>query len=353
MFCDIINLGDNMNNVKGFLDSSVDYYSDINNLENGGYLIEVKANSDAGFNYPYLLFIPKYVNVDSTIIVEGANTSSGAIEIKDNISDKDLILKSVEATKDYFKNGHPIKRINEQTVNYPFLYPLFPRLRYRDKTFYNHMLSSNSMFIKKYDNDLEYLGISRTDLQLIEMIKDAQSRLKEYGINVEDKVIMYGFSSSAKFVNRFTLLHPEIVKCAFAAGLGGTVTLPLRELNGEKLLWPIGIGNIDEIDDEKLKLFRNVPQFYFQGMFDKVDSYQPNSYGTCINQGILEDDEAVQMYRLLGKNMNEDRWDTTTEIISSIDCSITLKSCENDHRPHMLNDIIEEIFNELSKNKSL
>jgi hypothetical protein len=195
----------------GFEDCNIEFIKNINNLEYGGYLILVSAKKELGFNYPYLLFIPKDVNIDSTIIVEGANASE-ITKLNDDSNDNNLVLESIGEVKDYFDNGHPIKKINEKTTNYPFLYPLFPRLMYRDKTFYNHMLSSNSMFNSKYDSDLEKLGLFRTDLQLIEMIKDASIRLKKYGLNIDEKVIMYGFSASAKFVNRFTLLHPEIVK---------------------------------------------------------------------------------------------------------------------------------------------
>jgi hypothetical protein len=341
-----------MNKIKGFENCDLEFTDNINNLEDGGYLIEVSSNKELGFNYPYLLFIPKNVNSDSTIIVEGSNTNKSETKIiMDVKSAKDIILKSVEDVKKYFGNNHPIKRINEKTTNYPFLYPLFPRLVYKNQDIYNHMLSTNSMFIE--DNDLKELGIYRTDLQLIEMIKDARDRLENYGLNVEDKVIMYGFSAAAKFANRFTLLHPEIVKCTFAAALGGTITLPLREIDGENLIWPVGIGNVKEITDEKLELYKQVPQFYFQGMLDKNDCYQMNGYGTCRYKGILQDKEAVQMYKLLGKNMNEDRWEKTINVISNLNFNITLASCEEGHKPHMLNDIIEETFNSLIKNKSL
>jgi hypothetical protein len=127
----------------------------------------------------------------------------------------------------------------------------------------------------------------------------------------------------------------------------------MRELDGEKLLWPVGIGNVDEIDDEKLELYKQVPQFYFQGIFDANDCYQPNGYGTCRNEGILQNDEAVQMYKLLGKNMNQDRWERTNQIISNLNCNITLKLCFDSHKPHMLNDVIEEKLSELMKNITL
>ncbi len=340
-----------MKNIKGFKDADVNYFDEINNLEHGGYLIEVPANSEKGFKYPYLLFVPTNVNINSTIIVEPSN-SIRAVNICGEEYINSSLKKSIDEVKEYFFAGHPIKRINERTTNYPFLYPLFPRIVYQNEIYYNHMLSSNSMDENKSEV-LNKLNIYRTDLQLIEMIKDASERLKEYGINIDEKVILYGFSASAKFVNRFTLLHPEIVKYAFAAGMGGTVTLPLKELNGKKLIWPIGLADMKEIDDEKLNLYRQVPQFYYQGIKDPVDSYQPDEDGTCKNKGILSDEEANILYKLLGKNMNEDRWSKTIEIINKLDYDITLKSFDDVHRPHMLNDIIEEKLTELQNQKKL
>lgn len=338
-----------MNNIEVFKDCKLEFVDNINNLTEGGYLIEVSDNKNAGFNYPYLLFIPNNVNIDSTIIVEGSNTGISTVTNKEN--EEESILQSIDNVRNYFKAGHPIKRINERITNYPFLYPLFPRINYEGNDIYNHMLSSNSMFSNNQDSI--NLGINRTDLQLIEMIKDASDRLRRYGLNIDDKVIMYGFSASSKFANRFTLLHPEMIKCTFATALGGTITLPLRELNGEKLLWPIGIGNVEEITDEKLELYKEIPQYYYQGMLDNNDCYKPNDRGIGTYNGILQNDEAIQMYKLLGKNMNEDRWENTRKIIDALNYNITLKSCDFSHNPHMMNDIIEEKLSKMINEMTL
>lgn len=330
-------------NNNAFSDCKVESFDRIGKIVNGGYLITVIENPSLGFNYSYLLFIPANPNYDSTIIVEGANTY-GSKQIFDIDDSKEFIEDAIEDVKKCFvENGNPIEIINEQTTNYPLLYPLFPRLYYRGRTFYNHMLSTNSMFSSKDLEDLKKLGLYRTDLQLIEMIKNARKRLIEYGLNVEEKVIITGFSASSKFANRFTILHPEIVKYTIGGGVGGTITLPIREINGEKLLWPIGIGNVEEITDEKLEIYKRVPQFYYQGIKDNNDSYQPNEFGTCKHPGILEDDEARQFYKYLGKEMNENRWNKTKEIISSLDCDIRLESIDGGHDPNIANNFVREI----------
>ena len=297
-----------------------------------------------------MIFIPTNVNPRSNIIVEGTNIPRAAL-----ISDfeKDSLLKTIKDIEDYFYYSSPIKSINEKTVNYPYIYPLFPRVVYKNKCYYNHMLSSNSMFNKEDEKTLKALGIYRTDLQLIEMINDAKRRMISYGLEIDDKVIMYGFSASAKFANRFTLLHPELVKYTIAGAIGGTITLPVKEYNGEKLLWPVGIGNIEEVSDEKLEIYKEVPQVYFQGMLDKNDSYQPNEKGTCKYKDILQDDEAIQMYKILGKNMNGDRFEKTLQIIKKLNFNINIKACDGGHSPNIMTETIEEIFRNLDKSKQL
>jgi hypothetical protein len=186
------------------------------------------------------------------------------------------------------------------------------------------------------------------------MIKDASARLKKYGLNVDEKVILYGFSSSAQYVNRFTLLHPEIVKYAFAGALGGMITLPYREINGEKTLWPIGIGNVEEITDEKLELYKKVPQFYFQGVLDDNDCFQPNDFGTSRDNDLLQNEEAVQLYSILGRDMNRTRWKNTEQIITNLNTNISMAlSQEYGHNPHMMDDAIEEVLKESSRKRNI
>ncbi|HOZ54088.1 MAG TPA: hypothetical protein PKY25_02020 [Bacilli bacterium] len=341
----------NIVNSNIFEDCMVKTYENIFNTNNSGQLITVKENIGLGFNYPYILFIPTNINHNSTIIVEGSNSrESKKINSSDNIND--IIQESIDdVRKSFIGSNNPIYKINEEILNYPVLYPLFPRLVYKGIPYYNHMLSSNSMFSSKDEENLKKLGLYRTDLQLIKMIEDSKRRLLEYGLNIDEKIIINGFSSSAKFANRFTLLHPEIVKYTIAGGIGGTITLPIREINGEKLLWPVGIGNVEEITNEKLEIYKSVPQYYYQGMQDDKDPYESNENGTCKYPQILQDEEAKQLYKFLGKFMNEARWDKTKQIISSLGYNIKLESLEGGHNPNIARDAISKIITDMYNEK--
>ena len=183
----------------------------------------------------------------------------------------------------------------------PVLFPLFPRIHNGEETIYNHMLSSNSL-----DNNtlkIKELGLERVDLQLISMFKDAKKRLKEYDIYVDDKFIINGFSASAKFANRFTLLHPEYVKLCIAGGVSGILTLPLKELNGKKLLYPVGLGNFDT----NVEMFKKVRQFYYMGNSDSNDPFVFNKNRSA-NSGIIKNDELQQMVDIFSVDPIKDRW---------------------------------------------
>ena len=137
------------------------------------------------------------------------------------------------------------------------------------------MLSSNSL--NKNTRGLKDDNLERVDLQLICMIKNARSVLNKAGIKVDEKVIIDGFSASSKFANRFTLLHPELVKLCIGGGISGSLTLPLYDVNGEKLLWPVGVGNIKELLGQDAVInkeeFLKVRQFYYMGSKDTNDPF--------------------------------------------------------------------------------
>lgn len=195
-----------------------------------GKLYLCEANSEKGFNFPYTLFVPDNIDINTSLIVEGANTGKSNENIDDAID---------EVIHDCM--NRIIIECNSET-NFPILTPCFPRIYTKeDGCIYTHMLTSKVLNYEK--NNLK-----RIDIQLVNMIDNAKEKLMELGINSDHQVILDGFSASAKFVNRFALLHPEIVKLVTAGACSGTGILPIKEIAGEKLLYPIGCGNLDITD---------------------------------------------------------------------------------------------------------
>ena len=215
-------------------------FENKNNLIGKMSHFRVPSNIEKGFNFDYVLMVPENIDSNTSLIYEGMNYSTSK-----KFNEEEAIDYIYENSKS-FRN--PIFKCNKET-NYPILTPLIPR--YYDSNLgvevFTTQLSSTCLL------DSIEARYKRIDNQIINMIDDAIERLSKNGIIVDKKIIIHGFSSSAKFANRFTILHPSRVKLCIAGGLAGCLTLPIRELNGERLIYPVGIGNISEITDDMLE----------------------------------------------------------------------------------------------------
>lgn len=319
-----------------------------------GKIILIKANPKNGFNFDYTIYIPKTINPETTLIVEGSNFGSTYDWSREKILNE-MMKEVIEPGK----TGKPIYEI-ATNLGMPVLYPIFPKWANKKGPIYNIMLSSNSL--NHNTPMLKELGLERVDLQLIQMIKDAKLKLKD--LEIDEKIIIDGFSASAKFANRFTLLHPEIVKACIAGGVAGMLTLPLEHIDTEKLLWPVGIGNLEELLGEKYVInideFKKVKQFYYMGMNDKNDPFEAKDVGGVLipkYPELIEPEEIRQIYKYLGNNITGNRWENTKKIYNELGINATFKSYENvGHTPKpATEDITYFIKNtiNLSKKKSI
>ena len=91
-----------------------------------------------------------------------------------------------------------------QRLGTPVLVPVFPRPASQWRI-YTHALDRDALEITSGP-------LRRIDLQLAAMIGHAQEVLTDNGALVKDRVLMYGFSASGNFTNRFAALHPTMVR---------------------------------------------------------------------------------------------------------------------------------------------
>ncbi|WP_051286370.1 hypothetical protein [Salinimicrobium terrae] len=254
-------------------------------------LITVKANPEAGFAYDYLLYIPKGLQKEKKtwLLVEPNNTgfTSDSIEVHRKAA-------MFVATERSIGNNVSTE------MKIPFLVPIFPRPKAHDLV-YTHALDRDALLV-------ENENFENLDLQLVAMIKDVSSRLKELKIPVAEKVLMSGFSASGSFVNRFLFLHPEIVKAASVGGLNGILMLPKKVMNGHELNYPLGINDLQEISGREvnLKEYRKIPQFLFMGALDNNDAVP---FDDAYN-----DAERSVIYATVGRQMQPERWENCQEI---------------------------------------
>ncbi len=253
-----------------------------------GEFIILDSNPEKGFNFGYVVFIPIEVDSDTTLIVEGANSISPAEDFEKG--NKDVL----DITLGVFS---PIYYIAFK-MKMPIVMPLFPRVIFNNKSLYAQMLSRESLGIED--------GVfRRVDNQLVSIFNDAKERFKQSGITLNEKFVIDGFSASGKFANRFTLLHPELVCLCIAGGISGWLTLPLKEINGEALIYPVGMGDVAEFNQEKYEQFFKVKQFYYMGAKDKNDpfTYSDNDLTLPKYPDLISKEEMEQLHRVLGRNM--------------------------------------------------
>ena len=221
--------------------------------------IVVKANPEKGFHFPYLLKTSKKTVDANYIVVESNNTGS-------NNSIKGMTSKAKKSLS--WVLGSSISK----KLNYPMLMPVFP--------FGTSALMQNKYYFPQLDSDVLKIDkdkYRRIDLQLIAMIDDAREKLlKENNQNINEKVIMVGFSSSSLFSARFTFLHPDRVSVAIGGGIGGLLPVPTDKINGIDAIYPIGKYDFEKITGKKFDLeeFKKTPQFYYQGTKDKSNPFR-------------------------------------------------------------------------------
>lgn len=220
-------------------------------------LIIVKSNPEKGFYNDYVLLIPSGTPKDKLIylLVEPNNTG--------RTSDSILIHKqSAISLASESSVGNNISKM----LKIPLLVPIFPRPA-STPLIYTHALDRDVMLEDQTE-------LKRIDLQLIAMIEDAKTHLQNIKIIVQNKFFMNGFSASGTFTNRFTFLHPNLVKAVAYGGFNGELMLPLKELEGEKLNYPLGINDFEKFSDEEfdLKTYKSIPQFIYMGALDENDA---------------------------------------------------------------------------------
>ena len=221
--------------------------------------IVVKANPEKGFHFPYLLKTSKKTVDANYIVVESNNTGS-------DYSIKGMTSKAKKSLS--WVLGASISK----KLKYPMLMPVFP--------FGTSALMQNKYYFPQLDSDVLKIDkdkYRRIDLQLIAMIDDAREKLlKENNQNINEKVIMVGFSSSSLFSARFTFLHPERVSVAIGGGIGGLLPVPADKINGIEAIYPIGTYDFEKITGKKFDLeeYKKTPQFYYQGTKDKSNPFR-------------------------------------------------------------------------------
>lgn len=265
-------------------------------------VVRVEAQPSKGFLYPYYLYVPpelwsmKGKKEQQTFLVLPNNTGKP----DDSFAVHDEHAR--RATEDLRRLGSNLK--------VALLMPAFPRPQ-SDWRIYTHALDRDSLLTARK----EY---KRLDRQLIRMIDNARECLRSDGYRFDKRVLMFGFSASGMFTNRFTFLHPERIKAAAIGSPGGWAIAPTSLWKGKALRYPIGTADFKSVSSKKLnmKRLKRVPLFLFLGNEDANDS-------VTFRDSYESEDEKL-ILAMFGKTLVE-RWAFTEEIYGSNLPGATLK----------------------------
>lgn len=254
-------------------------------------IVKLEADPAKGFAYPYYLYVPdalrdeKAKDQTHNLLVAPNNTGTGNDDPA--VHEKNVKQKMMQMSLAF------------GNLNVPVLMPVFPRPG-TDWTIYTHALDRDSMLTEKTE-------FKRFDRQLAAMIEHAREKLAGENLKTDKRVLMYGFSASGMFVNRFAFLHPELVKAVASGSPGGWPLAPSEKFNDKRLRYPIGTADFKTVAGRKLdkQALRKISFFIFMGDKDENDSVVfGDSYET-------EDKDLI--FELFGKTPLE-RWEISKKL---------------------------------------
>ena len=285
--------------------------------DQGIQIFQVEADPKKGFQYPYLVRIPKqYRQQDAHLFVEPNNTGTTDDDFETHEKSAQRLI-----TKSY------VTQIADR-LQVATLVPIFPRPR-SDWQCYVHALDDDTLKATKQK-------FYRVDLQLKAMIKDAQTLLRSNKFEVADQVIMHGYSASGTFANRFAVLHPELVRACAAGGVNAIPIFPVAEFEETKLNYPIGIADIEQVAGKPFNkdAYDQVSQFIYMGDFDRND--------TTLYRDAFSEQQAELVHKLIGKEM-PDRWKKVQKIFNQLEIHaqlVTYNATGHEIRDEILGDVV-------------
>ena len=279
-------------------------------------LCRVSENPTKGFNFPYYLLVPEGIDLSKRIylLVEPNNTGVGSSFESLDKNTKD----SIETC-----SASSVAR----KLKIPLLMPVFPR---PGGTLYTHALDRETLLIQ--DGDLK-----RIDLQLIKMINHAQKLLLRNDVKVNDKIFMNGFSASGTFTNRFTMLHPTLVRAVATGGINSIPTFPTDRWNGTTMRYPVGIADVKKIAgiDFDETLYKQVSQYIYMGALDDND--------TVPFRDAYDEVDAELIKNLTAVKMMPDRWHLSQSIYKTLEIPaqfVTYEDTGHEIKTEMIDDIV-------------
>jgi len=285
----------------------------------------VEAKPDEGFNYGYYYYVPQNIrNAPKKYLLMQGNNSGSMMDSYDSFDLDDIEIHTQAA----FGSIMGIRQFARE-LNCVLMVPVIPRAWNKGGgSVTDHQILSRIA--------LQDTGkVARLDLQVIAMIDDLKALFRSAGINLEPKILLNGYSASGTFSNRFTALYPHLVQAVASGGTTGMPVVPIASLEGEKLIYPVGTADLDEITGTPFNLqeYIKVPQFIYGGGADT------NNSATSSNYFGEEERRIIAKVFSVDKNV---RWAKSIRIYEEQGCSFTFRIY-----PGVGHDITNEMFGDI------
>jgi hypothetical protein len=290
-------------------------------------IIKFAADPSAGFNFEYLVYLPKGLRSDSAayLLVETTNTG-----LNDTIAHHEKGAR-------YAAGKSSVGNYISKKLRIPLLVPIFPRSQTKWQV-YTHALDKDA-FLSKED------GMERLDLQLLAMVKDARAQLSKKSYLLKEKFFITGFSASGTFANRFSILHPDKIQATASGGINAIAILPIASLEGKALNFPLGIADIEQVTGRKVKMneFRKLPKMLYMGNLDDNDA-------AGFDDAYSEEERQI-IYQLMGQKMIPDRWEFMQQQYKKSKVQADFRTCPDigHGTDKKINEELVEFFREHSQ----
>ena len=155
------------------------------------------------------------------------------------------------------------------------------------------------------------------------MITHAQRLLRHNNMKVNEKVFMNGFSASGTFANRFSILHPTVVRAVATGGVNGIPTFPTDRWDDVPMRYPVGIADVKEIADIEFDgaVYKRVSQYIYMGVLDDNDTVSYRDGYDAVDAELVEN--------LIGAKMMPDRWRVSQSIYKTLEIPAQFVTYEN------------------------
>ncbi len=230
---------------------------------------EVSKDQAKGFYWDYLIYLPAVIK-NHYILVVPNNTG-----FHDN---------DINVHKEYAYGEVNSRKNFADRLGIPLLVPVFPRPD--DET----DATIASQYLGRGTFETEIIELSRQDLQMLAMVDDALEKLKEDGYTFSTKILIWGYSASAIFSSRLTILHPDRIKAAAFGGHGWSI-VPTSRVDDLDLPFPYGVFDLEELTGSEFDAssFADVAIYSFMGVIDDNGWGMHWYVGTEINSGQFYD----------------------------------------------------------------